>query len=72
MPCAITTKKLRMLGNGAAEKIRIAKAKQLLNQVPLRAQEVGRMCGFDSTSYFCKFREETGRTPLEYRKRHNK
>ena len=54
------------------KKIRIAKAKQLLNQVPLRAQEVGRMCGFDSTSYFCKlFREETGKTPLEYRKRHN-
>ena len=53
--------------------IRIAKAKRLLNQLPLRAEEVGRMCGFDSASYFCKiFREETGYTPLEYRKIHTK
>lgn len=55
------------------KKIRIAKSKQLLSQMPLRTEEVGRMCGFDNPSYFCKiFREETGRTPLEYRKKHNK
>lgn len=54
-------------------KIRIAKAKQLLNQLPLRTEEVGRMCGFDNASYFCKlFREKTGRTPLEYRKGHDR
>ena len=55
------------------KQIRIAKAKQMLSQMPLRTEEVARMCGFDSPSYFCKlFKAETGRTPLEYRQKHNK
>ncbi len=51
-------------------RIRIAKAKQLLKYSTDSIERVGRMCGFDSSSYFGKrFRESVGCTPAEYRKK---
>lgn len=53
------------------KKIRIAKAKQFLRYTAKTAEEIGRLCGFESPSYFGKrFREETGHTPREYRRLH--
>lgn len=50
--------------------IRMAQAKELLRQ-QYSAQEVCRLCGFDSPSYFGKlFREETGLTPGQFRARY--
>jgi AraC-like DNA-binding protein len=54
-------------------RIRVAKAKQFLRYSGEPVEEVGRLCGFQSPSYFAKrFREETGRTPREYRREHNR
>lgn len=53
------------------KKIRTAKAKQYLTVTSYSAEAVGKMCGFDSPSYFGKvFREITGQTPGEYRIKH--
>lgn len=53
---------------GQLKQIRIAKAKLLLRFTGYSVAEIGRMCGYDSASYFGKqFREETGCTPREYR-----
>lgn len=52
------------------KRIRIAKAKQFLRYASCSIEEVGQLCGYDSPSYFGKlFREETGRSPREYRAR---
>ena len=49
--------------------IRIEKAKRFLKYGTDPIEQVGRMCGFDSPSYFGKrFREAVGQTPAEYRK----
>ncbi len=54
-------------------RVRVAKAKQFLRYSGEPVEEVGRLCGFQSPSYFAKrFREETGRTPREYRREHNR
>ena len=54
---------------GKLKSIRIAKAKQYLSNTALSAEEIGKMCGFQSPSYFGKvFREITGKTPCQYRK----
>lgn len=51
--------------------IRVTKAKQYLTGTSYSAEKVGKMCGFDSPSYFGKvFREITGITPREYRVKH--
>lgn len=56
---------------GHLKQIRIAKAKQFLRHTSCPIEEVGCMCGYNSASYFGKmFREETGCSPYEYRKRH--
>ncbi len=50
--------------------IRIQKAKQLLKYDTASAGRIGRLCGFDSSSYFGKrFKEVVGCTPGEYRRR---
>ncbi len=50
-------------------RIRIAKAKRFLKYSSDSVEEVGKMCGFESPSYFGKrFREAVGSTPAEYRK----
>lgn len=53
------------------KRIRIAKAKRFLRCTAWPVEEIGRLCGFESASYFGKrFREETGRSPREYRRAH--
>ncbi len=53
------------------KRIRVSHAKQLLRYSSDSVEEIGRKCGFDSPSYFSlRFRELTGRTPLEYRKQY--
>lgn len=53
-------------------RIRIAKSKRLLKYSTDTVESVGKMCGFDSPSYFGKrFREAVGCTPAEYRRRAN-
>lgn len=55
------------------KRIRVAKAKQFLRYASCSIEEVGIMCGYASPSYFGKiFREETGRTPREYREQHRR
>lgn len=56
------------------KQIRIAKAKQLLRyDQQHRIEKIGRMCGYDSPSYFGKlFREQTGLSPKEYHARHRR
>ena len=52
-------------------KIRIGKAKRMLRYSGDSIENIGRACGFENPSYFCKkFREHTGDTPLQYRKKH--
>ena len=52
-------------------RIRINKAKQLLKYNIASVNEIGQMCGFESSSYFCKrFRETIGCTPTEYRNKY--
>ncbi len=52
------------------KKIRISKAKHYLRYSSKPLEEIGRLCGFESPSYFGKkFREETMLSPREYRKK---
>ena len=54
---------------GQLRKIRVEKAKQLLQLSSAPIEEVGKSCGFENPSYFGKiFRQETGYSPKEYRK----
>jgi len=51
------------------KRIRIAKAKRYLVTTGSPVKEIGKLCGFESPSYFGKiFLQETGYTPREYRK----
>ncbi len=51
------------------KRIRIAKAKRLLKYSSESIENIGKMCGFESPSYFGKrFREICGCSPSEYRK----
>lgn len=51
--------------------IRVSHAKQLLRYSSDSVEEIGKSCGFESPSYFSlRFREMTGRSPLEYRKQY--
>ena len=53
------------------KQIRIAKAKRFLRYSSESVAEIGRMCGFESASYFIKrFGEVCACTPREYRERH--
>ncbi len=53
------------------KQIRIAKAKRFLRYGSESIAEIGRMCGFESSSYFIKrFGEVCACTPREYRERH--
>ena len=51
--------------------IRVSHAKQLLRYSTDSVEEIGKQCGFDSPSYFAlRFKEVTGKSPLEYRKQY--
>ena len=53
-------------------KTRLVMAKELLEKEKTSITEVASRCGFCSLSYFSRvFKEETGMTPLAYRKRRN-
>lgn len=48
--------------------IRISKAKAFLAGTLITVENVGKMCGYESPSYFINiFKEETGMTPKQYR-----
>ena len=52
-------------------KIRIGKAKRMLRYGNDSIEYIGKACGFETPSYFCKkFRLLVGSTPLQYRKKH--
>lgn len=52
------------------KQIRLAKARQLLRQTALPIEEISRMCGYESPSYFGRlFREAVGCAPRDYRAR---
>lgn len=52
------------------QRIRIAKAKRFLKYSTDPVEAVGKLCGFESASYFGKrFREAVGCSPGEYRRR---
>ncbi len=63
---------MREKGNSVMDelkRIRIAKAKRFLRFSSESIENIGKMCGFESPSYFAKrFKEATGITPTEYRK----
>lgn len=49
--------------------IRVKKAKRLLRYSSENIETIGKLCGFDSPSYFAlRFRDETGYSPTEYRR----
>lgn len=51
------------------KKIRVRKAKHMLRYSDYSIEDIGRYSGFESSSYFIKiFKEETGKTPGQYRK----
>ena len=61
-PCSVMDK---------LKQIRIERAKQLLRYSLDSIEEIGKQCGFDSPSYFAlRFKEVTGKSPLEYRKQY--
>ena len=50
--------------------VRISRAKELLRYSFLNVNECATQCGFTSSQYFCRaFKEVTGMTPNEYRKK---
>ncbi len=52
--------------------MRILKAQELLLETEDPVGDIGYNCGFESSSYFSKiFRQHTGLTPSEYRKKHS-
>lgn len=68
--CSIFKKETGQTIVHALINLRIAKARILLGRYPEKTSaEIGRMCGFQSPSYFGKvFRRVTGMSPGEYRK----
>ena len=52
----------------ALKRIRVQKAKKFLRYSSYSIEQIGRICGYESPSYFIKiFREDTNCTPLQYR-----
>ena len=49
-------------------RVRVQHAKKLLQTTVLPISEIGRLCGYNQTNYFCKvFRENVGQSPTQYR-----
>ena len=67
--CKYYKKKRQTTIMDALLSVRISKAKRMLRYGNDNVEEIGKKCGFESPSYFCKrFREIVGVTPLQYRK----
>jgi AraC-like DNA-binding protein len=48
--------------------IRLERAKYLLKEYDMKVKEVAHRCGFSDSNYFCRvFRQQTDRSPSEYR-----
>lgn len=55
---------------GEVLRVRLNRGMRLLENTNLSVEEVGRECGFNSATYFCRFfKRETGTTPALYRAR---
>ena len=53
---------------GEVLRVRLNRGMRLLENTNLSVEEVGRACGFNSATYFCRFfKRETGTTPALYR-----
>lgn len=51
--------------------LRVSKAKRMLRYGNESVEEIGKKCGFESPSYFCKrFKDITGTSPKQYRKKY--
>lgn len=49
-------------------KVRVQNAKKLLQTTMLPVTEIGKLCGYNQTNYFCKvFKENVGQSPMQYR-----
>lgn len=66
--CHYYSKKRRQSVMDELNSIRIAKAKRFLRYTTDSIADIGRMCGFESPSYFSKkFKEACKKTPAQYR-----
>ncbi len=70
--CTLFKKHMQQTISQHLQVIRIAHAKYYLVHYPEKTvKEIGVLCGFESTSYFCKiFKKITGYSPDEYRRLH--
>ncbi|WP_232733547.1 helix-turn-helix domain-containing protein [Vibrio sp. HA2012] len=58
----------RMKFNEHLNHIRLERAKYLLKEYDMKVKEVAHRCGFSDSNYFCRvFRNQTARSPSEYR-----
>jgi transcriptional regulator GlxA family with amidase domain len=68
--CRNFKKKTGMTLSGYIQSVRINTAKKLLQQSRMYVDDICYEAGFNSVSFFNrKFREHTGITPMEYRRR---
>lgn len=66
------TKKLDVNFNSYLDKVRIDKAKELLNDHSLKVYEISERVGYSNVDYFHrKFKKYEGTSPAEYRKKKN-
>lgn len=66
------TKKLNVNFNSYLDQVRIAKAKELLDDPSLKVYEIAEKVGYSNVDYFHrKFKKYEGTSPAEYRKKKN-
>lgn len=66
------TRKLNVNFNSYLDQVRIAKAKELLDDPSLKVYEIAERVGYSNVDYFHrKFKKYEGTSPAEYRKRKN-
>lgn len=66
------TKKMNMNFNSYLDRVRISKAKELLDDESLKVYEIAERVGYSNVDYFHrKFKKYEGTSPAEYRKKRN-